>query len=151
MNAYLESFLLVFGKNTFTNLRRYWTTFCYKAYFSPWNIVKISVLRTMAIKPFKAIKLQGAKSYKKELQNLQVRHFRRSRKTLKYENSLNFGKAAFCCLGFWSQHSILLCLYLELWFKQTYAWKTVLRIFFSIWVFFHQHSWDRRGRERVSI
>ena len=35
INDSLESFLLVFGKNKYTNLRRYWTTFCYKTDYSP--------------------------------------------------------------------------------------------------------------------
>ena len=30
MNDFLESFLLVFGENKYTNLKRYWTNFCYK-------------------------------------------------------------------------------------------------------------------------
>ena len=50
---------------------------------------------------------------------LQVRHFRHSRKTLKYENCLNFEKTNFWCLGFSSHLSTLL--YLELWFKQMYT------------------------------
>ena len=35
MNDFLESFLLVFGENKYTNLKRYWTTFCYKTDSSP--------------------------------------------------------------------------------------------------------------------
>ena len=35
MNDFLESFLLVFGENKYTNLKRYWTTFCYKTDYSP--------------------------------------------------------------------------------------------------------------------
>ena len=30
MNNFLESLLLVFGENKYTNLKRYWTTYCYK-------------------------------------------------------------------------------------------------------------------------
>ena len=50
MNDFLESFLLVFGENKYTNLKRYWTTFCYKTDYSPWKLVKITILVTMAIK-----------------------------------------------------------------------------------------------------
>ena len=35
MNDFLESFLPVFGENKYTNLKRYWTTFCYKTDYSP--------------------------------------------------------------------------------------------------------------------
>ena len=35
MNDFLASFLLVFGENKYTNLKRYWTTFCYKTDYSP--------------------------------------------------------------------------------------------------------------------
>ena len=41
MNDFLESFLLVFGENKCTKLKRYWTTFCYTGDYSPWKIVKI--------------------------------------------------------------------------------------------------------------
>ena len=40
LNDFLESFLLVFGKNKYTNLKRYWTTFRYKKDYSPSKIVK---------------------------------------------------------------------------------------------------------------
>ena len=30
MNGFQVSFLLVFGENKYTSLKRYWTTFCYK-------------------------------------------------------------------------------------------------------------------------
>ena len=40
MNDLLESFSLVFGENKYTNLKRYWTTFCYKRDYSPLKIVK---------------------------------------------------------------------------------------------------------------
>ena len=48
MNNFLESFLLVFVKNKWINLRRYWKTFCHKADPVPTN--KITVLTSMAIK-----------------------------------------------------------------------------------------------------
>ena len=35
MNNFLESFLLDFGENTYTNPKRYGTTFCYKTDYSP--------------------------------------------------------------------------------------------------------------------
>ena len=35
MNDFLESILLVFGENKYTNLKRYWATFYYKGYYSP--------------------------------------------------------------------------------------------------------------------
>ena len=50
MNDFLESFLLVFGENKYTNLKRYRTTFCCKTDYSPLKIVKIKILVTMAIK-----------------------------------------------------------------------------------------------------
>ena len=38
VNDFLESLLLVFGENKHTNLKRYWTTFCYKTdYIVPKN------------------------------------------------------------------------------------------------------------------
>ena len=38
MNNFLELSLLVFGENKHTNLKRYWTTFCYKTvYIVPKN------------------------------------------------------------------------------------------------------------------
>ena len=40
MNDFLESFLLVFGVNKHTNLKRSWITFCYKTNYSPLKIVK---------------------------------------------------------------------------------------------------------------
>ena len=50
MNDFLKSFLSVFGENKYTNLKRYWTTFCYKTDYSPWKLVKITISVTMAIK-----------------------------------------------------------------------------------------------------
>ena len=52
MNDFLESFLLVFGENKYTNLKRYWTTSCYKTKIAVTTkkIVKITILVTMAIK-----------------------------------------------------------------------------------------------------
>ena len=34
MNDFLEPFLLVFGENKYTTLKRYWTTFCYKTNYN---------------------------------------------------------------------------------------------------------------------
>ena len=45
MNDFLESFLVMFGKNKYTNLRRHWTIF-----FVTKQILKMTVLSTMAIK-----------------------------------------------------------------------------------------------------
>ena len=51
-------------------------------------------------KGYKAlIKLQVAKSYQKKLQKLKVRHFRRSRRRVKYDICLNFEKN--CLLISW--------------------------------------------------
>ena len=50
MNDFLESFLMVFGKNKYTNLKRYWTNFCCKTDYSLWKIVNITNLVTMATK-----------------------------------------------------------------------------------------------------
>ena len=52
MNDFLESFLLFFGENKYTNLKRYWTTSCYKTKITVTKkkVVKITILVTMAIK-----------------------------------------------------------------------------------------------------
>ena len=50
VNDFLESFLLVFGENKYTNLKGYRTTFCYKTDCSPLKIVNITILVTMVIK-----------------------------------------------------------------------------------------------------
>ena len=50
MNDFLESFLLVFGENKYTKLKRYWKTFCYKGDYSPWKIVKNTIFVRMATK-----------------------------------------------------------------------------------------------------
>ena len=41
MNNFLESFLLIFGQNKYTNLVRYWTIFCDKTNSSLWKIVNL--------------------------------------------------------------------------------------------------------------
>ena len=50
MNDFLESFLMVFGENKYTNLKRCRIAFCYKTDHSPLKKVKITILVTMVIK-----------------------------------------------------------------------------------------------------
>ena len=40
MNNFLESFLLVFGKNKYTNLKKYWTIFCHETDSTLYKVVK---------------------------------------------------------------------------------------------------------------
>ena len=47
---FLESFLVIFGKNKYVNLRRYWKIFCTKTDYSLKKAVKIDVLSTIAVK-----------------------------------------------------------------------------------------------------
>ena len=49
MKDFLELLSLDFNENKHKNLKRYWTTFCYKADYSPQKIVKIKILVAMAI------------------------------------------------------------------------------------------------------
>ena len=84
MNDFLESFLLVFGENKYTNTKDIEQLFVIKQIIVPKN----SKYYNFGYNSYKAL-------IKHIYQKLQVRHFRRSRKTLKYENCLNFEKLPF--------------------------------------------------------